>query len=155
MTDYFLEIEGITGESQDPGHKGEIEIESFSWGETFLPSASDTVGAGKVQLQDFHITKRTDMASPLLMLAAASGRHFTSAVLTAQRPGKEPQDYLTITLSDLMVSSYRIEARDDQPVPADEVSFSFERIEITYSPELADGTMGVSAGWDITANRKI
>ena len=32
--DYFLRIDGIPGESTDAKHKGEIVVESFSWGET-------------------------------------------------------------------------------------------------------------------------
>jgi type VI secretion system secreted protein Hcp len=158
MADYFLKIDGIAGESQDPRHQGEIELESFSWSETFLKSpAAGTRGVGKVHFQDMNITKLVDKASPLLMLAAASGQHFPSAVLTAQRPGTDPLEYLTITLSDLMVGSYQMEAAAGQPVPADQVSLSFSRIEVVYHPQRPDGTLGapVSAGWDITANRKI
>jgi type VI secretion system secreted protein Hcp len=158
MADYFLKIDGIAGESRDPRHQGEIELESFSWSETFLESpAAGTRGVGKVHFQDMNITKLVDKASPLLMLAAASGQHFTSAVLTAQRPGTDPLEYLTITLSDLMVGSYQMEAAAGQPVPADQVSLSFSRIEVVYHPQRPDGTLGapVSAGWDITANRKI
>ena len=32
--DYFLKLDGIPGESTDAKHKGEIVVESFSWGET-------------------------------------------------------------------------------------------------------------------------
>ena len=154
MADYFLRIDGIAGESQDPRHQGEIEVESFSWSETFLASAA---GAGKVHVQDLHITKQIDKASPLLMLAAASGRHLTSAVLTAQRPGKEPLDYLTISLGGVMVSSYQTGAPAGQPVPTDQVSFSFRQIEIVYRPQLPDGSPAspVMAGWDVAANHKM
>jgi type VI secretion system secreted protein Hcp len=78
-------------------------------------------------------------------------------VLTAQRPGEEPVEYLTITLGDLMVSSYQIEAPADQSLPADEVSFSFGRIEMAYRPQRPDGTLDapVKAGWDVTASHKI
>ena len=34
QVDYFLKIDGVDGESGDDKHKGEIEVESFSWGET-------------------------------------------------------------------------------------------------------------------------
>jgi type VI secretion system secreted protein Hcp len=160
MADYFLKIDGIAGESQDPRHPGEIEVESFSWGETHVAHAGGATGAGgagRPTIQDFHVMKQIDKASPLLMLAAASGQHFLSAVLTAQRPGKEPLEYLTFTLGDLMVSSYQIEAPAGQPRPVDEVSFSFGRIEMTYRPQRPDGTLDapVSAGWDVTANHKI
>ena len=78
-------------------------------------------------------------------------------VLTAQRPGKEPQEYLTINLGDLTVSSYQIEAAAGQPSPVDQVSFSFGRIEMAYRPQRPDGTLDVpvNAGWDVTANREI
>ena len=141
MADYFLKIDGIAGESQNPRHQGEIEVESFSWSETYLASAPGAGGAGKVHIQDLHITKQTDKASPLLMLAAASGRHFASAVLAAQRPGKEPLDYLVISLGGVMVNSYQIGAPAGQPVPTDQVSFSFRQIEIVYRPQLPDGSL--------------
>jgi len=149
VVDYFLKIDGIAGESQDSRHKGEIEVESFSWGET--------TGASRVNIQDFHIVKQIDKASPLLMLAAASGQHFKSAVLTAQRPGQQPQELLTFNLADLMVSSYQVAGSAEQPLPVDQVSFSFGRIEITYRPQRSDGTLDapVTAGWDVKANRKI
>lgn len=152
----FLKIDGIAGESQDQQHKGEIELESFSWGETHPAAAPGATAAGKVHIKDFQVMKRMDKASPLLMLAAASGQHFKSAVLTVPKSGEPPQDYLTITLGDVMVSSYQTEAAGD-PVPVDQVSFSFGRIQIAYRPQRPDGTFDapVSAGWDVTANHKI
>jgi type VI secretion system secreted protein Hcp len=57
MADYFLKIDGIAGESQNPQHQGEIEVESFNWSETYLAAAAVTSGAGKVHIQDMHITK--------------------------------------------------------------------------------------------------
>jgi type VI secretion system secreted protein Hcp len=56
-----------------------------------------------------------------------------------------------------MVSSYQIEASAEQPLPADQVSFSFGRIEIAYRPQRLDGTLDtpVNAGWDVKANHKI
>jgi type VI secretion system secreted protein Hcp len=157
MADYFLKIDGIAGESQNPRHRGEIDVESFNWSETHLASAPGAGGAGKVHIQDLHITKQIDKASPLLMLATASGRHFASAVLTAQRPGEEPLDYLVISLGGVTVNSYQIEAPAGQPVPADQVSFSFRQIEIVYRPQRPDGSLDtpVSAGWDVTANHQM
>ena len=65
--DYFLKIEGIDGESADAKHKGDIQLESFSWGETNSGSHSSGGGggAGKVSMQDFsftvHIFKEGDV----------------------------------------------------------------------------------------------
>lgn len=154
---YFLKIDGIAGESQDKQHQGEIELESFSWGETHSAVTPGLTAAGKVNIKDLQVTKRMDKASPLLMLAAASGQHFKSAVLTAQKSAELPQEYLTITLGDITVSSYQTEAPGADPWPVDQVSFSFSRIEMVYRPQRPDGTFDtpVSAGWDVTANHKI
>ena len=154
MADFFLKIDGIPGESQNPRHQGEIEVESFSWSESHLASVG---GTGKVHMQDLHITKPIDKASPLLMLACASGRHFTSAVLTAQRPGTQPLDYLTISLGGVMANSYQTGAPAGQAVPTDQVSFSFRQIVIVYRSQRPDGSLDtpVTAGWDVTANHKI
>ena len=32
--DYFIKFDGIKGESADVKHKDEIDVESWSWGET-------------------------------------------------------------------------------------------------------------------------
>jgi len=57
LVDYFLKIDTIEGESYDKSHKAEIQLMSFSWGETNAGtfSAGGGGGAGKVQMQDFHL----------------------------------------------------------------------------------------------------
>ncbi len=108
--DYFLKIDGISGESLDSKHKGEIDVESWSWGEanpTPPSGAGGGGGAGKVQMQDFNFTTKFSKASPSLMLACASGKHLKSAVLTARKAGKEQLDFLTFSLSDVLVSAYQ------------------------------------------------
>ena len=44
LVDYFLKLDGIEGESPDSKHKGEIAVESWSWGET--QSGSHGFGGG-------------------------------------------------------------------------------------------------------------
>jgi type VI secretion system secreted protein Hcp len=41
--DYFLKIDGIEGESLDEKHKGEIDVLSWSWGES---QEGPTTGGG-------------------------------------------------------------------------------------------------------------
>ncbi len=159
QVDYFLKIEGIQGESQDAKHKNEIELESFSWGET----QSGVVGpgggaAGKVQMQDFHFVKRLDQASPKLFLACASGQHIKLATLVARKAGKGQQEFLIYKFSDLLVSSYQTggSAHGDL-LPMDQVSFNFGRIEVEYRPQKADGSLAppIKAGWDVKQNKSI
>ena len=85
--DYFLKIDGIEGESQDKTHKGEIHLESWSWGEsqTGTMSHGGGGGAGKVNMQDFHFVMGVNKATPKLLLACASGDHIPKAVLTCRK----------------------------------------------------------------------
>ncbi len=50
VVDFFIKIDGIDGESQDSMHKGEIEVLSFSWGET-RTGAQGGGGVGKVSVR--------------------------------------------------------------------------------------------------------
>ena len=69
QVDYFLKIDGVQGESVDSKHKGEIDLESFSWGETSSggQGAGGGGGAGKVSIQDFHFVMKLNKASPKLL----------------------------------------------------------------------------------------
>ena len=156
--DYFLRIDGIPGESMDAKHKGEIPVHTFSWGESQTPApvSGGGGGAGKVNIEDLHVTTPTSKAGPLLMLACASGQHIKAAVLSARRAGKQPGDFLTFSLSDVLISDYHIAGAAEQP-PTDSVSLRFGRIEIEYKEQKADGTLGgdVKQKYSFSKNVKI
>jgi type VI secretion system secreted protein Hcp len=155
--DYFLKIEGVSGESLDAKHKGEIEVESWSWGEANpTPPSGGGGGAGKVQMQDFVFTTKVSKASPGLMLACASGKHFKSAVLTARKAGKGQQEFLTFSLSDVLVSSYQTSGAEGEVVPGEAVSLNFSKIQMEYKPQNPDGSLGgsIKAGWDVKQNKQ-
>ena len=44
--DYFLKLDGIPGESVDAKHKGEIDVLSWSWGES-QPIAAERRAAAR------------------------------------------------------------------------------------------------------------
>ena len=158
-SDYFLKLDGIDGESTDSGHRGEIDVESWSWGETNnmgTHSGGGGGGAGKVSMQDFHFTMKTSKASPKLMLATATGQHIKEATLTVRKAGEQQMEYIKIKLTDVMVTSYQIAGATDD-IPTDQISLNFSKIEFEYTPQNPDGTAGspVKAGYDVKANKKI
>jgi type VI secretion system secreted protein Hcp len=160
QVDYFLKIAEAPGESTDDKHKGEIDIESFSWGESNSGSAGHGAGqgAGKVSPQDFHFVKKMDKSSPVLFIACATGQHFKSAIITARKAGGEQQEYLKITLEDCLVSSYQIGgASSGDVVPSEQVSMNFAKLEVVYKEQKPDGTLGgeVKQKYDFAANKKL
>jgi type VI secretion system secreted protein Hcp len=152
--DHFLKIEGIAGGSVDAKHRDEIDIEAWSWAEA-QSAVMGQAGGGKVSkvsVEPFRFTTRLSKASPKLMQACASGEHFKKAVLTSRKAGKEQQEYLKITLSDIVVSSYSVEAgTTDNSSLTDRISISFDKIEFEYRESKADGTLGpvIKGEWDV------
>lgn len=157
--DFFLKIEGVEGESTDDKHKNEIDVESWSWGETQSGTSSGGGGggAGKVSMQDFHFVMRVNKASPKLMLSCATGDHIKGAVLTCRKAGGEQQEYMKITMSDLLVSSYQTGGSAGDVVPVDQISLNFAKIEYEYKQQKPDGSLDspVKVGYDLKLNKKV
>jgi type VI secretion system secreted protein Hcp len=157
--DFFLKFDGIKGESTDAKHKDEIDVESWSWGETHASAGrgpAGGAGAGKVTMQDFHFTMRQNTASVGLMRMCATGEHIKEAYLTARKAGKGQQEYLTFKFHDVLVSSFQTGGSEHQDVvPIDQVSFDFAKIEVDYRPQKPDGTIGASVrfGFDLKQNK--
>ena len=110
FVDYFLKIDGIAGGSSDEQHKGELDVVSWSWGVTQSGSMAfgSGGGEGKANFSDFSFTHRVDKASPVLLKACATGEHIKEAILIARKAGGETtQEFLKLTISDVLVSSYR------------------------------------------------
>ena len=94
--DYFIKFDGIKGESADVKHKDEIDVESWTWGETNIggTGSGGGGGAGRVSMQDFQFVMRLNRASPALMRACATGQHIKTATLSGRKAGKGQQEYL-------------------------------------------------------------
>ncbi len=162
QADYFLKLDGIEGESVDEKHRGEIEVQSFSWGLSQtggLSGGGGGGGAGKVSVQDFHFVAKTGIQSPPLFVATATGEHFKKATLTVRKSGERAVEYLKIRLEEILVSSYQVGGTDagDDGLPNDQFSLSFSKIEMSVSQLNADGSPSkpVVGSYDVKANVKI
>lgn len=158
--DYFLKIEGVDGESTDDKHKGEIELESWSFGGSNAGSFSSGGGGGtgKVALQDFNFVKKADKASAKLFTSCCTGEHLKSVTLTCRKAGKEQQEFLVVVLTSAIVSSFQTGgAAGSDIIPMDQVSLNFAKIEYKYKEQKADGSLGgeVIGGWDVTLNKPV
>ncbi|MBC7900176.1 MAG: type VI secretion system tube protein Hcp [Saprospiraceae bacterium] len=135
--DMYLKLTDVKGESKDSKHAGEIEIESFSWGATQLGTSSHGTGggAGKVSMNDFHFVMRNNAASPTLFLFCASGKHLKEAKMSARKAGGKQEDFLLVTMSDVLISSYQTGGSGAGEVPMDQISLNYSKIEIDYKAQ--------------------
>jgi type VI secretion system secreted protein Hcp len=161
--DLFLKLDGIPGESLDDKHKDEIELQSFSWGESnpgaHLTASGGGAGAGRVSMQDFHFTAQVSKASPLLMANCASGKHIATGQLTVRQASGENRsgtEFLFYKFTTVVVSSIS-QAGDLNERPLDSVSLAFAKVAVEYKPQKSDGSLGavVNFAWDLKANRKL
>ena len=158
--DYFLKIDGIDGESQDAKHKGSLQIHTYNFGasQRGAHAAGGGGGSGKAHLQDFSFVMLANKATPKLFLACCNGDHIPKAVLTCRKAGKDQQEYLKVTLTDLLVSSVQSGGpHKGEVMPYDSVTVNFARIEIEYKEQKADGSLhgSIKTGWCLKSNKKV
>ena len=118
---------------QDDKHKNEIDVESWSWGETNAGDAAVPRRHGRRQgrsMQDFHFVMKVNKSSPKLMEACATGKHIKKAVLTCRARRQDQQEYLKITLHGphrLVVTRPGRAATASSPVRPDQPEFLEDR----------------------------
>ncbi len=158
---WFLKLDGISGESVDATHKGEIDVEAWSWGESNAggsPAGGGGGAAGKVAFQDFQFVARLSKASPPLFLAGAAGTHIKEALLSGVRDAGKGKlsDFLKYRLSDVSVTGFQQSASEGDR-PMDQFSLRFAKVEVSYTPQSASGKAEstIKAGWDTKANKKL
>jgi len=155
--DMFLKLEGeIQGESQDQKHKDEIDVLAWSWGMSQSGSfhTGGGGGAGKANFQDLSVTKYIDKSSPILMLYAANGDHFTKGDLTVRKAGKVPLEFYTIEMKQVLVTSVSTGGSGGEDRLTENITLNFAAVKVTYVPQNSDGSTQPEKTfeWDIAAN---
>jgi type VI secretion system secreted protein Hcp len=140
----FLKLDDIKGESQDDGHKGSIEIQSFSFGsEAPVVSSSAGAGAGKVTVSTFQIVSKLDKSTPMLERDLAVGKVIDSGeVDVVHVNAKNETQVASYKLQDLALKSITIKGERVTVLGA------FKALKIT----LGSGQNAVSAKWNKVQN---
>ncbi len=150
----FLKLEGVDGESTDANHTGWIDILSFDWG---LNRTTTRGGAfGYPNIRDFCFKSIVSKASPKLFLACANGKIFKYAVLAVT--GKTTadgvvQDFLNITMKNVVISSYQLGYGGQNIQPIDEFCVDFGSITVDYIISDAAGQQHITATWNQVTNQ--
>lgn len=139
--DYFLELEGIQGESQDEKFKNQIQILSWSWGASNMSSVAGTggSGAGKVDLSDFSCMTNFDKATPKFFKSITKGTHVTKGVLAAVKSGANGKPYLKLDFQEIFITSLQMSASSE--VPTVSLSFTYNEVKLDYSVQDEKGNL--------------
>jgi len=155
--DAFIKIPGIDGESGRKGFEKQIGILSFSLGASNPSSiaAGGGGGAGKASISAFNLTKKSDLASPVLFQKCCAGQHFDKVVVTLNKAtGKGPLDFLVYEFSQVFVDNIQWSgASGGNDTPVESVSLSFGKMSVTYNGQKPDGSKGDTkvGQWDLMA----
>ena len=141
LVDFFLKLEVVKGESTDDKHKGEIDLESWSWGAT--NSASGHVGGGsgvgKVSVQDLHFTHRLTRRHRSFS-TFVPWYYINKGTLVCRKAGKDPLEYLKIDLEQIYVTSISTGGHHGDALPTEQVSLNFSKFHVKYYPQKPDGS---------------
>jgi type VI protein secretion system component Hcp len=102
-------------------------------------------------MRDFMVTTQTSAASNQFFLHCASAKRFKTAVLTCEQDvvGKGRHVYLTITLTNVVIGSYDIDAGEGDNLPTERMTLKFTKIEFNYTPATGGN---FSSCWDLSQN---
>lgn len=159
MTDAYLQIEGIPGESTSANFKDWIEVLSYSHGVSQPAAASvSTAGGasvGRCEHADFTITKELDKASPILAQKCSEGKHIglITLVLCRSMEGGQVQ-YMEYKLTNSIIANVSV-GGSSGGLPTENVGFNYGKIEWKYTTQKrGDGSGGgnTAGSWNLQTN---
>jgi len=157
--DMFMRVGDVKGESLDKSHKDEIDVLAWSWGlsQSGTMHSGGGGGAGKASIQDLSFTKYIDKASPNLMYACCSGKHYKDAVMTVRKAGENPIEYVKFTMQKVIVTSMSTGGSGGEDRLTENCTLNFATVKVEYSPQKPDGSAdaAIDFGWNISENVKL
>jgi type VI secretion system secreted protein Hcp len=158
--DFYLQIDGIKGESADSNHAGWIECTSVNWSIHQPKSATASTGGGhtaeRAELSEISISKLVDLSSPILAQTCACGKTIPKAKLEFQRAdgGGKPIKYLEVELENVLIG-HIAPSFGEGALPMESIGLKFSKVKWKYTQQkIAGGASGnTSGGWDLATNR--
>ncbi len=147
----------IKGDATSAGYEGQIVLASVSFGAArgiSSPKGSAARETGVPQFQELACTKMFDIASTELFMQSVSGASLDKATITYLQTDTagNPQLYLTITLTDPIVTSYNNGSSGDTPIET--FTLNFTKIQLAYTQYNGEkATKASPKGWDLLANK--
>lgn len=148
---YFLQLDGIKGESIDKNHKDWINLQSFNWGVSNTSSIGGGAGSGKAIFSDFFWTQDLDKSIIGLFSNVSLGKHIKTAVVDFQKDGGDsPFVYFKMSFSDVFLTDVSLFGSGGEK-PEVEGAFSYSKVGLDYWTQNPDGSLGPksSAEYDL------
>lgn len=158
-SDAYLKLEGIKGESIQPNHTGEIEVQAFQFGANNMADVVTGTGAGtgSANLSGLSVMKKFDAASAELFQSCCQGKHFDKATLSVYKAaGDKALKYITFDMENVFVDNINWSGSDGGGIPMENLGIVFSKILVTYVEQKPDGSAGGNhtGSWDLRVKEK-
>jgi type VI secretion system secreted protein Hcp len=159
-SDFFMNVEGIPGESTDDAHAEWIELVQFSHGVSQPVSAQSGTGGrtgGRADFGEVVITKEIDNATCDLNIYCASGKHIPKIEIEVCQASGDKHTYYKYVLEDVVVASSAVTGgSSDENRPLQECSLNFGKITWEYTPISHAGEPGsaITRIWNLETNKQ-
>ncbi|MFP6801209.1 MAG: type VI secretion system tube protein Hcp [Pseudomonas sp.] len=124
----------IKGTCTEPNHEDSITLESYTFSSSRYVQINDGEReTGVANVSELVLTKLADISSPELFLQSCNGKSLGTATLSVLQTGgstEKPQVYLTVILSDALITGYLVEGLVGRPT--ERIHVSFTKIKYKY-----------------------
>jgi len=138
LSNGFMQIGDVQGESTDPMHPGWIEIERWGWKLERDPTAASP-GASKARsgpsLASVTVTKQADSTSATLFQACNTGKLYDEATLVVRKAGNTPLEYITISMKNVWIPSISTDGSGGEDRLTENVTLKFEELKVQFIPQ--------------------
>lgn len=130
----YLRLDGVTGESVEVSHIGQIPVQLFNWVQN---GAAITSGGGKgspPQTNAIHFVTEVSRASPQLMGSLLAGAPIPTADLSVNKPTAAGlAEFYHVHLENVRVGSYQLLSEN---ALQEEFTLVFQKATISYIPQI-------------------
>ncbi len=155
--DYFLKLDGVTGETTTGQTQGTIAVRSFEWGaenKTTVGAASGGAGAGKASLHELTIEKSVDSTSPVLFQKLGQGASIPGMELVARKASATgSQIYMRYSFQPVFITSQTQDGSGDDGI-TEKLTFAYGAVKQTFVKQGATGApaTNVFGAWNQVTN---
>jgi len=169
IPDTFLKLTAgsgpVPGESTDPIHKEEIEVDAFELelredvvveNRYGAVSLSRTQG-GRMAVPELYFIMRVNKATVALWNWMINGDPpMPKAILSCRKAGRGGKDFFIVTMEQVSVAEIKtIDTGEDDPTPINFVRLVFDRVKLEYQEMKPEGPSGGkhTATYDFNAHK--
>lgn len=150
-----MQIPGITGDSNVPGHAGWVDVSSYQHGigaAASVPPGSSTVQVSKPSYSEIVLTKRFDRSSIPITSKMNTSTASSPIVIEFLTGGNTPVVYYRLTLTGAYFTGQSISSGGDNP--SESLSIFYSKMAWEYYPIDNSGKVGaaVRGEWDVINN---